>query len=195
MRTLGTILAGCLLVAAAGCQSAIEKEVKTLRDEKKQLQSQVEQAKSENEQLQKHVQLLLGLKPETKLEDIYSVRQINLGRYTGLYEKNKTGRKDTLIVYVQPVDQNGDAIKASGSVDVQLWDLSRKETESLLDEWHINPDEVKGLWVGTLMKYNYRLTFDVADKIEGLKDPLTVKVIFTDYLTGKAFTEQKVVKP
>lgn len=195
MKMLVGILAGCLLILGTGCQSPIEKEIKSLKGENKRLQQQIEQSKSENEQLQKHIQLLLGIKPEARLEDFYSVKQVSLGRYTGFYEKNKTGRKDTLIVYVQPVDQKGDAIKASGSVDVQLWDLNKKESESLLGEWHTNPGELKGLWVGTLMNYNYRLTFDVAEVIEGLKDPLTVKATFTDYLTGKAFTEQKVVKP
>jgi len=195
VRMLGSILAGGLLILAAGCQSPLEKEVKALKGETKQLQSQVEQAKSENEELKKHIQTLLGIKPETRLEDLYSVKQVGLGRYTGFYDKNKTGRNDTLIVYVQPVDDKGDAIKASGSVDVQLWDLNKKENESLLGEWRIGQEELKELWIGTLMSYNYRLTFDVAGLIEGLKDPLTVRVSFTDYISGKVFTEQKVVKP
>ncbi|GAH67953.1 unnamed protein product, partial [marine sediment metagenome] len=55
--------------------------------------------------------------------------------------------------------------------------------------------ELKKLWFATLITINYRLTFDVADKITGDEEALTVKVTFTDYLTGKVFTEQKVIKP
>ncbi|GAI66166.1 unnamed protein product, partial [marine sediment metagenome] len=32
-------------------------------------------------------------------------------------------------------------------------------------------------------------------KIDEFEEPLTVKVTFTDYLAGKVFTEQKVIKP
>ena len=35
----------------------------------------------------------------------------------------------------------------------------------------------------------------VADKIDEFEGPLTLNVSFTDYLTGKVFKEQKVIKP
>jgi hypothetical protein len=195
VRKLGSILAWGLLVFATGCQSPLEKEVKALKGEEKLLQQQIEQTKSENEQLKTQVQYLFGLKPETRLENLYTLKGIKITGYTGFYDRNNDGKKESLIVYVQPIDQQGDAIKIGGTVDVQLWDLNNKESEALLAEWHIPPEELKTLWIGSLLTYNYRLVFDVAEKIEGIKDPLTVKVTFTDYLTGKVFTEQKVVTP
>jgi len=82
----------------------------------------------------------------------------------------------------------------AGAVDVQLWDLNKTDSEALLDEWRVEPEELKKLWFATMITINYRLTFDVADKIESMEEPLTVKVTFTDYLTGKVFKEQKVIK-
>ena len=195
MRKLGSILAWGLLVFVTGCQSPIEKEFNALKGEKKQLQSEMEQTKSENEQLKTQVQYLFGLKSETRLENLYTLKGIKITGYTGFYDRDKDGKKESLIVYVQPIDQQGDAIKIGGNVDVQLWNLNEKENRALLAEWHIPPEELKTLWVGSLLTYNYRLIFDVAEKIEGVKDPLTVKVTFTDYLTGKVFAEQKVVTP
>ena len=64
----------------------------------------------------------------------------------------------------------------------------------MLGQWKIEPDELKKLWFETLVSIYYRLTFNVADIIDNLKEPLTVKVTFTDYLTGKVFTEQKAIK-
>jgi hypothetical protein len=79
-------------------------------------------------------------------------------------------------------------------VDVQLWDLNKTNGQAMLRQWKVEASELKDLWFATLITINYRLTFDVTDIVENLEEPLTVKVNFTDYLTGKVFKEQKVIK-
>ena len=59
-----------------------------------------------------------------------------------------------------------------------------------LAQWHVEPIELKKMWVATMMSINYRLPFDVGEKIAAAKGDLTVKVTFTDYIFGKVFTEQ-----
>jgi len=189
----------CLL-SVAGCQNAnkkalLVKRVKQLTEQKEKLTHQIEQSESENEKLKKQIQTLSGLPREVRLENLYSLERVKIGRYTNFFDKDKDGKKEKLIVYLQPIDDQGDLVKASGIVDVQLWDLNNDEGEALLGEWHVEPNELKKLWFATLITINYRLMFDVADKIEGLEEPLTLKVTFTDYLTGKVFNEQKVIKP
>ena len=198
---LNAILAVCLLVAAAGCESTGSqkippaKQIQTLKQEKKQLARQIEQSKAEAEQLKKQIQILSDLPPEAKFENLYHLQRTKITRYTNLYDKDKDGKKEKLIVYIQPIDEEGDIVKATGAVDVQLWDLNKENGQALLGQWHVKPDELKKLWFATLITINYRLTFDVADKITGDEEALTVKVTFTDYLTGKVFKEQKVIKP
>ena len=198
--TLYAILAGCLLAAAAGCESTDgqkippAKQIQTLKQEKKQLARQIEQSKAEAEQLKKQIQILSDLPPEARFENLYHLQKTKITRYTNLYDKDKDGKKEKLIVYIQPIDEEGDIVKATGAVDVQLWDLNKENGQALLGQWQVKPDELKKLWFATLIT-NYRLTFDVADKITGDEEALTVKVTFTDYLTGKVFTEQKVIKP
>jgi len=189
------------LCFAAGCESTnskiipLAKQIQTLRKEKTQLTRQIEQSRAENEQLKKQLQVLADLPPEVKLENLYDLQKIKITRYTNLYDKDKDGRKETLIVYIQPIDENGDIIKATGAVDVQLWDLNKENGQALLGQWHVEPGQLKKLWFATFITINYRLTFDTADKIDRFEEPLTVKVTFTDYLTGKVFKEQKVIKP
>jgi len=187
-----------VLLFAAGCESSSRltpaEQIRILRREKRQLQNQLEQSKSQNQQLKKQVQVISGL-PEDKFESLYELKKIKLTRYTNLYDKDKDGRKEKLIVYIQPIDTENDKIKAGGAVDVQLWDLNKKGDEALLGEWHVGPDELKKLWFDTFLFINYRLAFDVADIVENSDEPLTVKVTFTDYLSGKVFKEQKVIKP
>ena len=193
------ILAGCLLVFIVGCEGTSRKvplaeQVRTLREEKKQLTRQFEQSRTEAEQLKKQVQVLSSL-PEDKLENLYELQKIKITRYTDFYDKDKDDKKEKLIVYIQPIDEDDDIVKATGAVDVQLWDLDKENGQALLGQWHVKPDELKKLWLVTLITTNYRLTFDVADKIGDAEETLTVRVTFTDYLSGKVFKEQKAIKP
>ncbi|MFQ6035613.1 MAG: hypothetical protein ACE5NM_07160 [Sedimentisphaerales bacterium] len=190
----------CLLVFSGGCENAskgkisLAEQIEKLNEEKTRLQQQLEQAGAENEKLRKRLQVLSGLPEDLKGENLYRLQSIKISRYTNLYDKDKDDKKEQLIVYIQPIDQDGDIIKAAGAVDVQLWDLSKESQQALLGQWHVGPETLKKLWFATLMTH-YKLTFDVADKIDEFKEPLTVKVTFTDYLTGKVFKEQKVIKP
>jgi hypothetical protein len=189
----------CLL-SVAGCQNANDRtsllgQIDQLTQDKTQLQEQIEQAESENEQLQKQVQVLSGLPGEVRLENLSGLKTVKMGRYTNLFDKDKDGRIESLIVYIQPLDEEGDKAKWPGAVDVQLWDLnSPQASQALLGEWHVRPAELKKLWFSGLST-NYRLTFDVSEVIETYEEPLTVKVTFTDYLTGKVFKEQKAIEP
>jgi len=190
-----------LMYMLAGCGNANKKpslveQIKQLKEENTQLTRQVEQSANENKQLKKQIQVLSNLPEEARAENLYRLQRIEVTRYTNFYDKDKDGQKEELIVYIQPFDEEGDIVKATGAVDVQLWDLNKKETDkALLGQWHVTPEQLKKLWFATLITINYRLTFDVAGKIDDFDKPLTVKVTFTDYLTGKVFEEQKVIKP
>ena len=199
VRLLSSVF--CLLFSvfclfAAGCQSSnLAKEVKTLRQEKAELKNQIEQSKSEAEQLKNQVHVLSNLPPEVRLEDLYDLQKIKITRYTNLYDKDNDGKKEKLLVYIQPIDEEGDIVKATGAVDVQLWDLNKEASQAQLGHWHITPSQLKKLWFATLITINYRLPFDVADKITGDEKELVVKVTFTDYPRGKVFKEQKIIRP
>jgi len=188
-----------LPILVAGCAGPDKNEstsvqIEQLTQEKTELQKQIEQSEKENEQLRQQVQVLSGLPENVKLEKLNLLKNIKIGRYTGFFDKDDDGRKEKLIVYIQPTDEQGDAIKAVGSAEVQLWDLDNTNGQAILGQWKVEPDELNKLWFETLLSIYYRLTFDVSDAIEGLEKPLTVKVAFTDYLTGKVFEEQKVIK-
>lgn len=195
---LSSILCLCLL---AGCESnagpanPLTEQVETLTQDKREMMRQVEQLESKNKDLQKQINTLHDFTDDVSFKDLYEVKSIKITKYTNLYDKDKDGKKDTLLVYIQPIDQDGDIIKAAGEVHVRLLDLDKDRDPVILGKWRLTPAQLRKLWIDALIKTNYRLTFDVSGKIPDQDKPLTVMVTFTDYLTGKVFEEQKLIKP
>ncbi len=188
-----------VLIFAFGCESPGTREksspLQQLTEQKADLQKQLEQARTENDRLKKQVSTLSGLPVDKRADAVYHLQAVKIGRFTNLFDKDKNGTKETLIVYVQPIDETGDSIKAAGAVDVQLWDLNKKESEALLAQWRAEPNEIKELWFDSIVASSYRLTFDVSAVVEKAENELTVKIAFTDYLSGRTFTDQKAVRP
>jgi hypothetical protein len=189
-----------LLVLIAGCKNpggqAVSSElIVKLEQEQIQLQREAALLKTENDQLKKQIHVLSELPKEVKGENIYCLQRIKIHGYTNIYDKDEDGTKESLIVYIQPIDQDGDIIKAAGEVEIQLWDLNRDDSKALLAQWTVTSEELRKCWLTTLITMNYRMVFNVSDKVEQYEEPLTVKVTFTDYLSGKIFKEQRVIEP
>ena len=201
MTSLISHFAFCILIfLVAGCHKANESaaftvQIEQLTQQKEQLQEQLDQSKTENKKLKEQVQVLSGLPEDVKLEIVYSIQRIKIGRLSGFFDKDKDGKREKLIVYVTPIDKDGDGIKATGAVNVQLWDLNKANGEAMLGEWDVEPDELKKVWFKTLVALNYRLAFDIPDTVKSFDEKLTARVTFTDYLSGKVFKDQRVITP
>ena len=195
---MGQVLIWILLALVGGCQGPSKRSpgqtIEPLAFRFKGLQDQVLLLEAENQALKRQLETAENQPIETGVKAFYRLQKIRLTRYTGFYDKDKDGTKDKLIVYVQPIDSVGDVVKASGTVDVQLWDLSADPNRALLASWHVEPQDLHKMWFATLVTINYRLMFDRPQGVTWDR-PLTVKVVFTDGLTGQVFTEQTVIKP
>lgn len=125
---------------------------------------------------------------------LYTLKRICLGKYTGFYDKDGNGAQESLIVYVKPVDDDGDVIKAIGQVEVELWDLNQGPEEARLGHWDFCPRELKQHWYASFGQLNYRLVFEVAEVLQGRTGPFTVKMTFTDVVYGQVFDDQASVE-
>ncbi len=189
---LPCLLAGCGIGSAR--KKPAELKVQQIAREKTELMRDLQQCKAENAQLAEQIKALSAI-PETKRVNPYRLKSIKITRYSNFYDKDDDGKREKLIVYVGPIDREGDAFKAAGTVNVQLWNLNNLNGQALLAQWQVEPDDLRHTWYDTLVSASYRLTFDTPEGLDVLAEPLTIKVTFTDYLTGEIFRQQQTFDP
>lgn len=186
------------LLISAGCgdgaKTSLFDQIKSLSEEKTDLKMQVQQLEVENKELSGQVETLTAIGPKARIDALERIERIELAKLTGLFDKDKDGTDETLIVYLRTIDAAGDLVKASGTVHVQLWDLDVPDNPHLAD-WQVKPEELTESWTPTLLTNYFRLKFDITGLLDDTKKELTVKVVFTDYVTGKVHRDQRVIKP
>jgi len=193
------ICASTLLLFLAGCGIGTERktpeqlQAEKLQQEKASLTGNVEQHRAQIEQLRAQVRELSALKD--KPNNPYELTTLRIARISNFFDKDRDGVQEKLIVYVQPIDTEGDVVKAAGTVSVQLWNLNNPNGQALLGQWKVESAELRKLWFNSLTTTSYRLTFDRPETVGVFSDPLTIKATFTDYLTGESFRAQQVIEP
>ena len=200
LRTQNFIAALCIcgIIFFAGCEGK-NKSAESGKKGKALSQTEVKDTNSprklaaEVKQLKEQLEGLMGLNKEARTEALSTLTAVELTGRSGLYDKNNDKKKETLVVYLKPIDDMGDVVKAAGEVNVQLWNLNAEPNEALLKEWKIEPKDLKKNWSGSLLTSYYKCQFDVNSIVTGKEKELTLKVQFTDYLTGKIFKAQKVI--
>ncbi|MCD6304187.1 MAG: hypothetical protein J7M21_04415, partial [Planctomycetes bacterium] len=128
---------------------------------------------------------------EKRLEKLYTVRRIALGRATGAVDIDGNTGDDAVKVYLEPIDQYGSVIKAAGEVTIQLYDLAAKPGENLLAQYHYDVEATAGAWRSGFVAYYYVFTCPWKDRRPS-RGEVTVRVVFLDYLTGREFSRQTV---
>ncbi|MFA5293795.1 MAG: hypothetical protein WC496_12300 [Phycisphaerae bacterium] len=197
----------CILISVfcvllfAGCEE--KKQIKTANEKPGILGQKApednnspKKLSAEIKQLKEQIETLTGIDKQARIEALSTISAIELTSRCGLYDKkNKDNKKETLVVYLKPIDDMGDCVKAAGAVEIQLWNLNAEPNEALLSKWEIEPKELKKNWSGSLLTSYYKLQFDVNSVLTGNKNEkeLTLKAQFTDYLTGKILKAQRVV--
>ncbi len=130
--------------------------------------------------------------PSTQLSAAFTVHGLSLLRLTGAadWDASRPG-DDGVKVYVVPVDQTGDVLKAAGSIVVEAFDLSNEKLLRL-GRWEFSPEEAAQFWRGRLGRYEYALTCPWQSM--PTHPAITLKVSFTDILSGRTFDTQTQVQ-
>jgi len=197
MRSMLVVLLACL---ACGCEATVSKTrfdglnqqwldcLRDNRDLKRRNEQLQDTIGRQNDQI--HTLQALG---EKRLDLLFHVTSIELGRHSGGVDTDGLDGDDAVRVYLQPFDQDGNVIKAAGEGTVQLYDLAEPPKENLIGEYHWSVEELGKQWAGGFFGSSQFTLTCPWQHGPPVHDQITVRVTFTDYLTGGVFTAQKVV--
>jgi len=197
-------LVACHLSLLPGCDAG-GPAYRQLAAENVELKNQLADARAENQRLGGDVQDLRAQRDTLmtiqgmRLEAIPRVASVELGKWTGGYSLRRrdgggdgqTGMgwgHDAVKVYVIPRDGVGSVIKAAGSVTVRLFDLAAVDGANRLGQCEVSPEALASLWfTGLFMPDHYSIVCPFETPPQ--RADVTVHVEFTDYVTGKTFTQ------
>jgi hypothetical protein len=153
------ILTGFLCLAATGCRRSdlVEAELRTRERELRETRSGLFQSEAYNQALQSEIHDLRKgskLTPE-RASQIYTIREVVLGRQTGGYDDDNLPGDEALQVVLEPRDPDGQAIKAPGHLRVTALEVSSEGLKTPLSTWEIPPQELRRTWRNGLLSTGY----------------------------------------
>ena len=181
-----TILVGC----ANKDQQLLELQTRNreLRQQLRQSQQTIETQEDTIHGQTEQINNLSRLGPE-RLEVLFKVERIELGRYSGGTPLDEKPGDDGIKIYIIPQDEAGRTVTAAGSIEIDVFDLADKN-QSLLMSYSFSPAEAKKHWYSGGLANHYSITCPWKDTLPS-GDEVTVRVKFIDYLTGQTFTATK----
>ena len=189
-----SVLLLAALIGLAGCAEKtdqllqLETENRQLQRQLRQVQQQLSEKQDTLSQRDQQISELLKLGPQ-RVEALFQVERITLGRYTGGTNLDDKPGHDGVRVYLIPQDDAGRTVTASGNIDIDVFDLALKD-QPLLMSYSFSPDQAKEHWRSGSLANHYNITCSWKDTLPSGNE-LTIRVTFGDYLTGRTFTATK----
>lgn len=188
-RRLAAVGGALCLALLGGCFGKPNQANIQLRKDKQGLQEQVEQLIKDRDAARARI---AGLEtrsttaptlPQDRLDCMFTAYGISVGRLTSIDEAGR------LKVYVVPVDESGDPVKATGRYVIEAFDLALP-TEQRVGRWEFSAAQAKANWYE---RFLHSFVFTCPIQHPPAHPQITVKVSFDDELTGRVFSEQRVV--
>lgn len=191
------LLAGLLLVPLAGCPDTVN--VKKFNECQTKLLETQEQVKKLEGDLVDRQQTIRNLQEQTRtlreikapMEQLTTPVKIELARMSGGYGEDQPYDMG-LVLYVQPIDKDGDVIKAAGTIKATLFDLENPPDKTVIAECAFDASETHSLWYGKLWTNYYAVRCPWPEGKAPAHNKVTARVVFTDLLSGASLSTQQV---
>lgn len=173
------------------CRDAVEQELRAREDDVRQLRADLDRSEFYNQALSKELSATRGQPgPDGVVEkptERYPVRSIRLGRGTAGRPAD-CGGDDALVVQVEPIDCEGQTIKAPGCLYIEAVEINKEGLKRPLSSWDIPKDQLRYKWQSGLFNTGYVMTFPW--KVAPCAEKIRVLARFT-LVDGRVFEADK----
>jgi hypothetical protein len=155
------LLVEAIFLSLAGCRSCdlVEAELRTREKELREAKDELHRSELFNEALERE---LHGIRAGTHsfaspelASQTYTLKEIVLGRQTGGYDDEGRRGDEALQVVLEPRDPDGHAIKAPGSLHVDVLQINAEGLKMPLSSWDLTPDQLRRTWRSGLFATGY----------------------------------------
>lgn len=198
----GRSCAACLALATAisvlaGCEAGrteafleAQREAQALREQVNQLETQLTAEQQTVRGLQKRLATMRGMEPDL-LDQLITPVRIELAGQSGTYTTPGAPEDTGIVLYVQPMDEDGHVIKAAGSFLVTLLDLSDPSNPSAVATYEFDVPTTRELWFGRFLTNHFTLRCPWPPSGPPPIDEITARIEFTVLLTGQVLIAQE----
>lgn len=185
---------GISLLASTGCTGSqrhigLIKEKEALQRSADQMLRELAAKDARIDQLESQVATLQAFNPR-RPADLFAPVKIQIASLTRGADYDGLPGDDGVTVHIRPRDADGDAVKAAGSITIQLIDNTNLATPTVVGVYEFDdPQALRSLWHGRFGTDHYSLKCPFPN---GYRPPasrrLTVSAKFVDFLTGATLT-------
>jgi len=187
-------MAGIGVIALTGCANSSERALlmqknRQLQDENAMLNRQLVSNEERTRALQQRVDTLTGFSTGQPV-GLFSPTKLRFASLSGGADYDGEAGDDGITAYVQPVDSDGEVVKAAGRLKVQLLDNSDLANPRLLGTYAISDsDELRKSWYGRFGSRHYTLKcpFPAGASLPA-SGKINVAAEFVDFKTGRTLT-------
>ncbi len=169
-----------------------------LRKENQRLEKKIDSLRLQNDASLARIATLesqttpIATLPHSRLQQLFTVHSIEIGRQTGGYKTDPDlPAHQALRIYLTPYDETGEAIKATGQLVVEAYDLAMP-LDNRIGRWVFEPLHLKEAWrsLGPLHAFVLNAPWQTIPR----HPDITLKVSFRDELTGRTFSAVKDIR-
>jgi len=189
---ISSFVIAAMALFVAGCYHPSEANIQ-LRKDKQQLETQLSEVQQKLSAAQARINGLeqekgtLPTLPQDRLDKLITVQGIKLGRLTGGEPGESADAPDKgLKIYLTPVDETGEALKTTGTVEIDAFDLDLTG-DNRIGHWTFDPVSLKPRWrsLGMLRAFVLECPWQKPPQ----HSKLAAKVTFRDELTGRIYDQ------
>ncbi len=186
---LPCILTACNSVPGPKYQDA-ERRALQAEERVKELEAEIAQLDESIMQLKKQMQTLSGFDDQARRDQLVVPVRIAMAPQSGGYDGDATPGDEGIVLYIQPIDRDGQVIKAAGSLDVRLFDLNGPAPLEIA-RYQFDVENTRKLWYGRLMTNHFTVRCPWPPDGPPKHKTVTSRVVFTDLLTGESLETQQ----
>ncbi len=179
---------------SAGDRARLVRDNDVLRKANERLERTVSQREATIATLTRQVESLQQLGPR-RSADFFAPARIEIAGLSGGSDFDGNPGDDGVIVYVRPLDQDGDVVKVPGRIRIELVDGSELGRPRVLGVYQFDDlQELRKMWHGKLLTQHYtlRCPFPADTKLPENRR-VQVRAEFLDYLSGSTLTAGREV--